>query len=821
MRVAAGLFTLLLLLAGCGSRAVVTVFLQGDTSNVRYLRVRSQVDVAGAAVKQTLPESPPIESRLSAFEVLLPEQAQGTLALQVDGLRTGQCAIAHGETELPVDVAQREGVTIYLSALASPECRLSVRVEGKGAVSCTPLSVRSDQEGTKETLSTSCDQAFSIGEQVHVQPTPDPGWAFLGWSDGCKGRNDCEPKITAAPIQITASFVSTRLCNQDGVCWENPLPTGSNLRGIWADASGELWAVGDAGTILRNKAGVWFPVTSDTNQPLSAVWGAQLNDVWIVGACGWVRRWDGSALRRAGPFADTSCTASNPHWLSVWGTGPDDVWLSGTGGHLWRWDGKTWQQLAVPSSAALHSVRGIKRGAVHEVYAVGENSTLLRWNGSTVTAVPLGIMPRTLHAVWPESTQRLWIAGDFGTLLSVASDGSNLMLESNGVTDRLCALWGAQDGTMWAFGFGGSALRRSSGQWSKILLGGFANAGILAADGRSGDDLWAVGVSGVRARWNGSFFANEQGGTVSLRLNAVRTGTSGAVWIAGSRELLRRSGSSLIWESLIFPPAYDLYPLSETETLLLLPSGIWQYRSGITAPVRRCLSASVSVVMRAMDILDLPGRRLAYAVGDEGSLLEADVVDFDSPSASCREYALPSRAPLAALWAASSGDLLAVGANPNIYRMKPNGRGGFSEIVYPVPRGQLLAIHGSHPDNIWVAGAAGTLAYLRMVGDQLEGGAQVLDLAVYGSTSIRGVWARHELDAQGGIGLREVWAVGDSGLLLRARIYPGVALPEVRHFATGTLATLTSVRGLSKDEVWATGYVGVVLRYLSNALKGL
>lgn len=44
---------------------------------------------------------------------------------------------------------------------------------------------------------------------------------------------------------------SARICSSDGWCWENPLPQGNTLSGVWGTSASSVWAVGQAGTILK------------------------------------------------------------------------------------------------------------------------------------------------------------------------------------------------------------------------------------------------------------------------------------------------------------------------------------------------------------------------------------------------------------------------------------------------------------------------------------------------------------------------------------------------------------------------------------------
>ena len=66
-----------------------------------------------------------------------------------------------------------------------------------------------------------------------------------------------------APLEVTGSYTdgSTQdlatltvgmplVCSADHWCWQNPLPQGNQLNGIWGSDADNVWAVGQNGTIV-------------------------------------------------------------------------------------------------------------------------------------------------------------------------------------------------------------------------------------------------------------------------------------------------------------------------------------------------------------------------------------------------------------------------------------------------------------------------------------------------------------------------------------------------------------------------------------------
>jgi len=102
------------------------------------------------------------------------------------------------------------------------------------------------------------------------------------------------------------------------------------LHAVWGSGPGDVWTVGDYGTIRHFVAGaeVWSVVDSPTTESLRGLWGAGPDDIWAVGENGTILHYDGTAWRTStGAFPP----GKKPHLFSVWGSGPSDVWAVGSG----------------------------------------------------------------------------------------------------------------------------------------------------------------------------------------------------------------------------------------------------------------------------------------------------------------------------------------------------------------------------------------------------------------------------------------------------------------------------------------------------------
>src|SRR5512136_387349 len=96
---------------------------------------------------------------------------------------------------------------------------------------------------------------------------------------------------------VTAPVSAAAVVSPDGWGWQNPLPQGNALRGVWGSSSSDVFAVGHDGTIIRYDGTAWNTVGSMTTHVLFSVWGTSSSDVFAVGNAGTVLHYDGTTWK--------------------------------------------------------------------------------------------------------------------------------------------------------------------------------------------------------------------------------------------------------------------------------------------------------------------------------------------------------------------------------------------------------------------------------------------------------------------------------------------------------------------------------------------
>ena len=234
-----------------------------------------------------------------------------------------------------------------------------------------------------------------------VTATTDASGAYTlrGVAEGSYTVTAEDPGYLFSPVSLTVAVAGGSVAGQDfgvaampvctagGWCWQNPLPHGNALLGVWGSSATDVWAVGDAGTIVHWDGSGYSIVQKGYG--LRSVWGIAANDVWAVGYSGTILHWDGSAW--------SSVPGGGTIWLQrVWGVAANDAWAVGYGGTILHWDGSAWSSVASGTTSNLYGVWG--SGAA-DVWAVGASGTILHWDGSAWSSVASGTT-NPLFAVW-------------------------------------------------------------------------------------------------------------------------------------------------------------------------------------------------------------------------------------------------------------------------------------------------------------------------------------------------------------------------------------------------------------------------------------
>jgi hypothetical protein len=268
---------------------------------------------------------------------------------------------------------------------------------------------------------------------------------------------------------------TTPACPSGQWCVETvPVAATVRIASVWAIDSNDVFAVGDAGTILRRRCNAWTMIASPTTQDLRGVW-ANTTDVWAVGAAGAVVHYDGATWSNVAGVTTIEING-------VWGSGSSDVWAVG-GTKIFHWDGANWTN--TPLGGTLLSVSGT---GPMDVWTTGEGSNVRHYTGTWSGALqPLGSAAPDFQAVLARSATNVWVAAPTTT----ANYGGSSWTPHTDSSVGFQSFWGRADNDVWAAGQSKVGHWDGAG-WTVSTPTGVTTQQLWGVTGTA-TDLWVVG----------------------------------------------------------------------------------------------------------------------------------------------------------------------------------------------------------------------------------------------------------------------------------------------------------------------------------------
>jgi hypothetical protein len=213
---------------------------------------------------------------------------------------------------------------------------------------------------------------------------------------------------------------TTMWYDADAAGWTYQVHGSANLNDVWGSVSDNVvYAVGDSGAAWRWEEGDWTAMTNDLVLNLNAVWGTEGEDPDVVYAVG-----DGGTIRRCtdGQTWLTYSSGTLRQLNAIWGVSSSDFFVVGEQGTIRRWNGSVWTAMSV-NDFIRPELRGIFGAPAGDVYAVGEQGTVIRYSGSGtvwthIVQDPANPLPgmtipttRNLNGVWACASDSVYAVG--------------------------------------------------------------------------------------------------------------------------------------------------------------------------------------------------------------------------------------------------------------------------------------------------------------------------------------------------------------------------------------------------------------------------
>jgi hypothetical protein len=260
-------------------------------------------------------------------------------------------------------------------------------------------------------LAADCDRVVAVGKRGAVLISTGGGWVDIApdvedvdysavWGESPDDFFVVGNRGLIARYQTGRPWTLWRLQNE------------ANLEGIWGSGPRDIYAVGAGGVIVHFDGVSWETVESGTTLSLSAVHGRGPSDIYAVGLGGSIVHFDGVVWKALASGVGTSLYGvySRPEGETVVVGESGIILHSGPG----QDGGTTWEPPPVyDTELSLSAVTGDARG---NVYAVGNNGLILRYEGQQWTPVPTGYFD-PLNAIHISPCGGLHAAGWWGMIL--------------------------------------------------------------------------------------------------------------------------------------------------------------------------------------------------------------------------------------------------------------------------------------------------------------------------------------------------------------------------------------------------------------------
>ncbi|MSP61801.1 MAG: hypothetical protein EXR72_16000 [Myxococcales bacterium] len=265
--------------------------------------------------------------------------------------------------------------------------------------------------------------------------------------------------------------------------WSQTVVGPMRLYAVWGSGPGNVFAVGESGTILHHDGQKWTAELSGTMVFLNGVGGGG-GDVYAAGELGKVlKRSNGAWVLQVIPVL------AGKELLALWAGGPNDLFVVGDEGKIARYDGM-WNADGPPNFVKI--LNGVSGNGKGDVYAVGEGGAVLHRKGGTWSEKSLGGF--AFDGVWSSGSTVIAV-GEGGRIFHSADDGATWAAQPSPVQNQLYGVWGAGPSDVYAAGSNGTILHYDGQTWTREMVK--TTEDLSGVWGSGPNDVFIVGGGGT------------------------------------------------------------------------------------------------------------------------------------------------------------------------------------------------------------------------------------------------------------------------------------------------------------------------------------
>lgn len=438
-------------------------------------------------------------------------------------------------------------------------------------------------------------------------------WFYAGSSQGFKNFHD-----SGSIPSGTTSYLVGGLPTNGYPVW---------LR-LWYGCSG-VWKYVDAKytasipTIVNPALGSTLSASTETFTWADNGWGSQMWWLYVGTTQGASNFHDSGWIKNP---ATTSRvvnglpTDGSPIWARLWFKKSTTGWQYKDV----RYPEPTWQIMQnVPTTNQLSGVWGTSDT---DIFAVGNNGTILHYDGSAWTLQTSGVAPpASITSVWGSAANNVYAVGVTNTTVSPSVptflhyDGSSWSFVVTGYDIHLWAIHGTSANNIWAVGDAGHVFHFDGNSWVHSSTGGNFGA-LFSVWSFSSMDTWVSGNYGQVYQYNGSAWVNKPVPQVTSSqyfYGIWGTDDSNMYAIGGNDQVLMKYNGSA-WSVGLYPDTRYAIAGTSTSNIYVVGGGDILWYDGMTWNNQPKPSGTTAYHLGAVWIA--PSGNV-YAVGTNGTIV--------------------------------------------------------------------------------------------------------------------------------------------------------------------------------------------------------
>ncbi len=267
-------------------------------------------------------------------------------------------------------------------------------------------------------------------------------------------------------------------------------------------------------------------------------------------------------------FIPVPCSAGDGNPLyGIWGSSRDNTFVVGNNGTILRYDGNAWTSMTSGTTSRLSGLWG---SSPTDVFAAGNDGVIVHFNGRAWNGWSSMASGTTnnLSGVWGSSGKDVFAVGGDGVILHY--NGKAWTVMNSGTTNVLTSVWGSSGSDVFAVGIGGTVLHYDGSAWTSMSSG--TTNHLYSVWGNSGSDVFAVGIGGTVLHYDGNTWTAMSSGTASHLYGVWGSSSNNVFAVGGDGTVIHFDGSA--WTSMSSGTTNHLYGVWGSSGSDVLAAGI-------------------------------------------------------------------------------------------------------------------------------------------------------------------------------------------------------------------------------------------------------